>query len=96
MRVMSQPTYKNVMPIAAIAEALREAASHAAHEFWPDDVSLLNRDMVDGTRVHGPKQLTDVYLLALAVARRGRLVTFDQSIPLAAVVGAQKKHLVVL
>jgi len=96
MRVMSQPTYKNLMPIAAIAQALREATSHPAHEFWPDDVSLLDRDIIDGTRVHGPKQLTDVYLLALAVARRGRLVTFDQSIPLAAVVGAQKKHLVVL
>lgn len=40
--------------------------------------------------------VTDVYLLARAVEHGGRLVTFDQGISLAAVVGAQKKHLVVL
>jgi predicted nucleic acid-binding protein len=51
---------------------------------------------VDTSRVHGPRQLTDVYLLALAVAHKGRLVTFDAAIPLEAVGGAQRKHLVVL
>jgi hypothetical protein len=75
---------------------LREATKHDTHTFWPDDLSLLDGAKVDVTRVHGPKQLTDVYLLALAVARRGRFVTFDQGISLAAVPGAQKKHLVAL
>ena len=35
-------------------------------------------------------------VLALAVAQTGRLVTFDRGIPLAAVLGAQAKHLVAL
>ena len=48
------------------------------------------------TRVHGPRQLTDVYLLALAVHSDGRLVTFDASIATAAVKGARKEHLLTL
>ena len=96
IRVMSQPGYPNSVPVAAIAERLREAVAHPRHEFWPDDRSVLDDDAVDMTRVHGPKQLTDVYLLALAVAHGGRLVTFDRGIPLAAVSRAQGKHLVVI
>ena len=44
----------------------------------------------------GHRQLTDLYLLALARARGGRLVTFDRSIPLRAVRGATSRHLVVV
>ena len=96
LRVMSQPGYANQMPVAVVAERLREATAHEAHQFWADDISLLDAGKIHATHVHGPKQLTDVYLLALAVEHGGRLVTFDQGISLAAVIGAQKKHLVVL
>jgi predicted nucleic acid-binding protein len=44
----------------------------------------------------GPRQLTDIYLLALAVHRGGRLVTMDARISRVAVVGARPEHLVVL
>ena len=96
VRVMSQPSYPERMPVATLVERLRQATSHRAHQFWPDDASILDGEAVDATRIHGPAQLTDVYLLAMAVARGGRLVTLDQSIPLDAVSGAQKKHLVVI
>ena len=96
VRVMSQPAYLSAVPVDAIARRLREATSDTRHRFWSDEVSLLDSEKVDTTRVHGPKQITDVYLLALAVSKGGRLVTFDQSIPLEAVKGAQKKHLVVI
>jgi len=96
IRIMSQPGYPNSLPVDVVAQRLREAASHARHEFWADEVSLLDRAAVDTTRIHGPRQLTDVYLLSLAVSRGGRLVTFDRSLPLAAALKAQKKHLVVI
>jgi toxin-antitoxin system PIN domain toxin len=96
IRVMSQPGYPNTTPVVAIADRLREATAHGSHEFWPDDVSVLDDATIDPSRVHGPKQLTDVYLLALAVAHSGKLLTFDRAIPLDAVSGAQKKHLVVI
>ena len=96
VRVLSQPAYPEHMPGLAVVERLRQATAHRAHELWPDDVSILDGERIDPTRIHGPAQLTDVYLLALAVAHGGRLVTLDQSIPLAAVKGAQKKNLVLI
>ena len=56
---------------------LRAAISTPYHLFVPDSVSLLDDAVVDCRRLLRPRQLTDVYLLALAVERRCRLVTFD-------------------
>jgi toxin-antitoxin system PIN domain toxin len=96
VRIMSHPSYPNAFPVAAIVERLREASADPHHRFWPDDATLLDVDTVDARRLHGPRQVTDVYLLALAVAHAGRLVTFDASIVRNAVKRADAKHLVVL
>ncbi|MEO5677671.1 MAG: TA system VapC family ribonuclease toxin [Usitatibacter sp.] len=96
VRVMSNPAYPNPLPVSALIERLAEAAAHELHEFWPDDASLLDSTVVDPARIHGPRQLTDIYLLALAANRRGRLVTFDQGIPRDAAPKAQRKNLLVI
>jgi predicted nucleic acid-binding protein len=57
---------------------------------------VLDAHVVDRSRLHGPRQVTDAYLLALARARDGRFVTFDRSVALAAVPGAAEEHLAVL
>jgi toxin-antitoxin system PIN domain toxin len=93
-RIMSHPSYPNARTVGEVIQRLRAATAHKAHEFWADSVSLLDGDAVDPMRVHGPRQLTDAYLLALAVANNGRLVTFDSAIPMNAVTGAKPKHLV--
>jgi uncharacterized protein len=46
--------------------------------------------------IHGPKQVTDVYLLALAVKHAARFVTFDAAVPISAVVAAKQEHLAVI
>jgi len=96
IRIMAHPGYPNPVPVGAIVERLAEAVATAHHRFWPDDISVLDADIADRTRIHGPRQVTDLYLLALAVRHRGRFVSFDASIPLAAVRGAERKHLVAL
>lgn len=96
VRVMSNAAYPNPLPVSAVVERLAAAASHDLHESWPDDVSLLDPGAVDPARIHGPRQLTDIYLLALASAHRGRLVTFDKGIPLDAVPRAQRRNLLVI
>jgi toxin-antitoxin system PIN domain toxin len=96
IRIMSNPAYPNPLPVQAVVQRLAEACHQNIHEFWPDAVSLLNSNVVDATRIHGPRQLTDIYLLALAVAHEGRLVTFDAGIPLAAVRNATKQNLLIL
>ena len=96
IQVMSQPAYPNPLPVAAVIERLADAASHRQHEFWADDVSLLDATTAHRDRVHGPRQVTDLYLIALAVKHRGRLGTFDGNIPISAIHGAAKKHLTII
>ena len=82
--------------MAQITERLREALDHSSHKFWPDEISLVDPEVVDATRVHSARQITDTYLLALACKNGGRLVTFDSGIALAAVKRATAGHLVAL
>ena len=96
IRVMSHHGYPNPLPVPQVMERLREAVSGTHHLFWPDDLSLLDERVADPTRIHGPRQLTDLYLLALAVHRGGRFVTFDRAIAASAIRGAEAKHLLVL
>jgi uncharacterized protein len=92
LRIMSHPRYPNAQPVSVVADRLAEAVEHELHEFWPDDVSVLDGRRIDRSRIHGAQQLTDVYLLALAVAHGGRLASFDRSIALDAVPGATPRH----
>ena len=54
------------------------------------------RALFDHGYILGPNQITDVYLLGLAVKNGGRLVTFDRGLPPKAVRGAEPRHMVVL
>ena len=96
LRIMSHPSYSMSASVREIALRLRDATASDVHQFWPDDVSLLDEGLLDATRIHGPRQLSDVYLLALAVRHRGYLVTFDRSIGIDAVKTATADHLLVL
>jgi predicted nucleic acid-binding protein len=53
-------------------------------------------DAIDHSRLLGQSQVTDVYLLALAVKNGGRVVTLDRRVTLGAVRGARSEHLVVV
>lgn len=92
LRIMSQPAYPNHLPMRVVVERLREATDAEYHQFWPDSLTILNPVAVNWRQVIGPKQVTDVYLLALAVACDGRFVTFDNRISLQSVVGATDQH----
>ena len=93
---MSHQGYPNPLPVRAVVERLREACASNVHEFWQDDVSLLDPAVADAAMIHGPRQLTDLYLLALAVRRGGQFVSFDASIARDAIRGAEKHHLLFL
>jgi toxin-antitoxin system PIN domain toxin len=97
-RIMSSSGYsaKGRQSVAAISALMHEACAANDYEFWPDDVSLLDAGVFDVGRLHGSRQITDAYLLALAIRKGGRFVTFDEAIPLSAVRGASKRHLLVL
>jgi len=78
VRIVSQARYPSPVPVTTAIERLERATQTEHHAFWPCDRSLVDPGVFDRSRLHGPRQVTDAYLLALAVVHAGRLVTFDR------------------
>ncbi len=80
IRISSNPKIipDAVTPSEAM-ELLRQIVTQKHHGFWPDDVSALDEHMA-GKLLIGHRQVTDAYLLALAVRHGGRLVTLDKGL----------------
>lgn len=97
VRVLANPAYASpVCRPGAILDHLRRFCSDSAHQFWPDSVSLLDEQLFTPGVVAGHRHVTDVYLLGLAVSRRGCLATFDRSIRLSAVPSAKPANLTLI
>lgn len=96
MRIISQPRYPSPISPHRAVEFLRTSRDDSDHEFWPCDRCAPDPDFLTTGRVHGPRQLTDAYLLALAAHHRGRLVTFNRRVSLDAAPHAGEANLVVL
>lgn len=96
LRIVTQSAYPNRFPLPDALAILRRATALPGHMFWPDDLSLLDDTAIDHTRLLGPRQITDAYLLGLAVRRGGRLVTLDTGISVGVVRGAELKHLLTI
>lgn len=96
LRVLTNPRYPAPLPARDVLERLRVVKADGNSEFWSDDVSITSPQMFNFALLQGHQQVTDLYLLALAVARGGRLVTFDRGISLPIVTGATAQHLVQL
>ena len=96
VRILSQPRYPNPLSINEAIRRLRLAVATPYHLFFPDDISLLDDDILDGVSLSGPSQITDAYLLALAIAHGARFVTLDKQIPLTTAKHATHESLVIL
>lgn len=86
LRILGHPSYPGGP--GSPHEARRLLAAYRAapgHQFWPDNISLTDHQLIG--ELPPSKALTDIYLLALATKRGGRLVTLDQRIETSRVVG---------
>jgi predicted nucleic acid-binding protein len=64
-------------------EALRMLSSitvRPGYRFWPMDISFTEAVQPFQERPFGHQQVTDAYLLGLAIKNKGRLVTLDSGI----------------
>ena len=59
---------------------LQRSVANEHHQFWSDGQSVLNGVLFNHTFIHGPQQLTDIYLLGLAVKNEGCFVTLGKRI----------------
>ncbi len=96
IRIISQPRYPSPISPTEAMNLLGRACNSEHHEFWTCDVSLLDTRIIDRSCLHGPRQITDAYLLALATVHEGRFISFDRSLPLTSVHGATEDHLTIL
>jgi len=67
-----------VTPVEAV-RLLRKLAASGGHTFWPDELNMAS-DLMPADLVTGHRQVTDAYLLGLAMHHGGRLVTLDQKL----------------
>jgi uncharacterized protein len=81
VRIVSNPAFSNdaLSPVEALSLLARNLA-HASHEFWPDDLGLIEALGASASRLQGHRQLTDAYLLGLASRRKGALASFDSGL----------------
>jgi len=89
VRIASHPNYPNRPgDVTAVLAILRQFCETPGHHFWTEDISIL--EILEPNAIITHAQITDVYLLGLAVHKRGKLATLDQRIPVNAVRGGRK------
>ncbi len=92
LRIMGSPSYhESPGPPQVINSLLREIRTRPGHQFWADSLSLCDYSVLPVS-----KQLTDFYLLALAVRHKARFVTHDRRIDPAAIPGGEEAYCVIL
>lgn len=70
---------------------------HPYHEFWGDQLTFPDAVAPFRERITGHQQITDAYLLGLAMRKKARLITFDKSVAALLPRGARKSdHIVEL
>jgi toxin-antitoxin system PIN domain toxin len=59
---------------------LRQLQELGNHEFWSDDLDFAGDNPIPLEHLMGHRQVTDAYLLGLAIHHEAQLVTFDRGI----------------
>jgi predicted nucleic acid-binding protein len=90
IRVASQPRYPNPLGTCAqVRKVLIDFVKHVKPAFCEQDVSLLDERVVAKPEELTPSRVSDLYLLALAVANGAQFATFDTRIPADAIAGGK-------
>ncbi len=94
LRIFGHPNYPSGSKSTSDARrVLLSIRANPGHQFWPDEISLLDEKMFP--TLPASKDLTDVYLLALAVKHQAQLVTFDQRIDPTIITGGTSAYRIV-
>lgn len=98
VRIVSHPAFSRdaVQPRDAVQVLLANTAARD-HVFWGDDLPFAEAVAFAGVRLMGHQQVTDAYLLGLAVHHGGMLATLDRRVSaLTELKGAERKALEVV
>jgi len=89
VRITSNPLFSSrFVSVQEATDGLRASLASEDHQFWPDSISLPEAMEVLTMPISGHRQITDAYLVALAIEHRGKLATLDRRIALFAPPGS--------
>ncbi len=81
VRIVSNPAFSRYSSSPQDAlKILTASLEHRAHRFWTEDIGVLDAFTGSAQRLVGHQQVTDAYLLGLALHKKGKLATFDSSL----------------
>jgi toxin-antitoxin system PIN domain toxin len=81
VRISSNPSFTRNVPLAGEAiDILRRFTALPGHRFWADDIPATDA-VADVPLIATHRQVTDAYLLSLAIRHDGVLATWDRGIP---------------
>ena len=69
-----------LLPCGASVGALRANLDHPSHRFWEDDIPFVQSVEPFEDKLVGHRQVSDAYLLGLAIHKRGKLATLNGAI----------------
>lgn len=81
VRILSNPSFSS--DFLAPQEAVKLLAAnlkHPSHRFWPDDLGFPEVAEPVLKQMQGHQQVTDAYLVGLALRRKARLATMDRGV----------------
>lgn len=96
LRIVGRPAYTSAAggTLARAQAALKAFCRGPGHQFWPDDVSL--RAEPWAARIRSPQDVTDLYLLHLAMRHDAILATLDTRIDPDVIAGSRRDLVVVV
>ena len=81
VRLLSNPTVTpGALRVSEALHLLETNLKQPGHVFWSDDIDLTTSISMCKGRLQGYRQVTDAYLLGLALRRKANLVTLDGGI----------------
>jgi len=79
VRVVSNPAFtRDALSPQQAMELLETNAGHPAHRFWKDENGFLSLAAPFADRITGHRQVTDAFLLGLALRNNGKVATLDR------------------
>jgi toxin-antitoxin system PIN domain toxin len=79
VRIVSNPPFSPNSGSATDAIGLLKTnVEHPSHRFWRDEIGFVEAARPFAARIMGHQQITDAYLLGLAVHTKGKLLTLDR------------------
>jgi len=81
VRILSNPAFSaNALTPTDALTVLQANLAHPAHRFWADEISLIDSLKPSSPTLIGHQQVTDAYLLGLAIHKKGKFVTMDRGV----------------